>query len=197
MVFNGANISESVDLSANGQRLRFFRNVANITMDCNEVEVVKFNALGGPDIITVNDLTGTAVTRIDLDLAAPANSGIGDNAVDTIIVNGTEGNDVATITGTPAGVSVTGLPATVNVVGSEPALDQLVVQLLGGDDVLNAAGLEAGVINLSADGGQGDDVLIGSAGADMLFGGEGDDVLNGGPGFDVLDGGPGNNVIIQ
>ena len=28
MLFNGANVAETVDLSANGQRLRFFRNVS-------------------------------------------------------------------------------------------------------------------------------------------------------------------------
>ena len=38
MRFNGANIAEQVDLSANGNRLRFFRDAANITMDTNGVE---------------------------------------------------------------------------------------------------------------------------------------------------------------
>jgi Ca2+-binding RTX toxin-like protein len=33
MLFNGANIAEQVALSANGRRLRFFRDIANITMD--------------------------------------------------------------------------------------------------------------------------------------------------------------------
>ncbi len=49
---------------------------------------------------------------------------------------------------------------------------------------------------LTANGGDGDDVLIGSAGNDTLIGGTGDDVLIGGGGQDVLDGGPGNNVVI-
>src|SRR5215471_12306209 len=40
MVFNGANIAENMDLSANGARLRFFRDVGNITMDTNGVERV-------------------------------------------------------------------------------------------------------------------------------------------------------------
>src|SRR5262249_21686885 len=45
-------------------------------------------------------------------------------------------------------------------------------------------------------GGDGDDVLIGSPGNDTLTGGNGDDVLIGGGGQDVLDGGPGNNTVI-
>jgi Ca2+-binding RTX toxin-like protein len=50
---------------------------------------------------------------------------------------------------------------------------------------------------LTANGGDGDDVLIGSAGDDTLTGGAGDDVLIGGPGFDILDGGTGDNILIQ
>ena len=57
MRFNGANIAEKVDLSANGNRLRFFRDVGNVTMDTAGVERVDFNALGGADLVTVNDLT--------------------------------------------------------------------------------------------------------------------------------------------
>ena len=197
MLFNGANIDEAVDISANGQRLRFTRNVASIVMDCNQVESILFAARGGVDTITVNDLTGTGVTNVSLDLAGTPNTGVGDNAADTVIVTGTSSNDVATVTGTPAGVTVLGLAATVNVAGSDPALDQLIIKMLDGDDVVTATDLQDGVIKLTADGGPGDDVLTGSAGADVLLGGDGDDVLNGGPGTDVLDGGPGNNIVIQ
>ena len=62
LVFNGANINEKIDISANGSRVRFTRDVANITMDLNSVEHVNFTALGGADTITVGDLTGTGVT---------------------------------------------------------------------------------------------------------------------------------------
>ena len=57
MLFNGAGGPEQVDLSANGSRLRFFRTQATITMDTRGVERVDFNALGGADTVTVNDLT--------------------------------------------------------------------------------------------------------------------------------------------
>src|SRR5262249_37586269 len=76
--FNGANVAENINLSANGQRLRFTRDVANITMDVDGTERVNFVALGGADTITVGDLTGTAVTAVNLDLSAPAGSGAGD-----------------------------------------------------------------------------------------------------------------------
>lgn len=197
MLFNGANIGENIEVSANGRRLRFFRDAGNITMDCDEVEVVQFNALGGPDLIIVGDLNGTSVTKVNLDLANPAATDLGDNLADTVIVAGTGGSDAVPIAGTPAGVDVLGLAAVVSIVGSEPALDQLIISLLAGNDMADASGLQDGVIRLTVDGGQGNDVLRGSAGADTLLGGDDDDVLNGGPGLDVLDGGPGNNIVIQ
>jgi Ca2+-binding RTX toxin-like protein len=197
LLFNGANVAETVVLSPNGQRLLFTRNVASITMDCDGVEVVQFSARGGADNITVNDLAGTSVTNVSLDLASIPGSGSGDNAADTVIINGTSGNDVINIAGDSTGVTVQGLAATVHITGSEAALDQLVINALDGDDAVTASQLQAGVIALKIDGGPGNDVLVGSAGDDVLLGGDGDDILTGGPGLDVLDGGSGNNVIIQ
>ena len=63
---------------------------ATSTMDLNGLEQINFNALGGADTITVNDLTGTDVTQVNLDLAYPAGGGTGDGAADTVIVNGTK-----------------------------------------------------------------------------------------------------------
>lgn len=197
LIFNGANISEHIDFSANGARLRFTRDVGNITMDCNGIEQVTFNARGGADTITVNDLTGTAVTQVDLDLASTPGSGLGDGAADTVVVNATASADTVQVAGSGTTFSVTGLAAQINVSGSEGSNDHLRVNLLGGDDVLSASGLAAGVISLTGDGGEGADVLIGSDGNDTLLGGPGDDILIGGLGQDVLDGGPGNNVLIQ
>ena len=39
MVFNGANAAERIDLTANGDRLRFFRDLGNITMDTDASSV--------------------------------------------------------------------------------------------------------------------------------------------------------------
>ena len=68
-------------------------------------------ALGGADTITVNDLSRTGVTRLNLDLAAMPSSGIGDGQADTVIVNGTDGNDTLPSPATPACVKVSGLAA--------------------------------------------------------------------------------------
>jgi Ca2+-binding RTX toxin-like protein len=187
--FNGANVSEKINISANGSRVLFTRDVASIVMDLNGLETVNFNALGGTDNITVNDLLGTDLSTVNVNLNL-------DGAVDTVNVNGTAGDDVFNVTGSGNNVSVTGGAATVNVLNTEPALDQLVISAGAGDDVITASGLPAGIINLTEDGGDGNDVLVGSAGNDVLLGGAGDDVLIGNGGTDILDGGTGNNVIL-
>jgi Ca2+-binding RTX toxin-like protein len=198
MVFNGANVNEVVNISANGPRVRFTRDVGNIVMDCNGIEVIQFAALGGADSITINDLTGTGVTKVALDLASPAGSGMGDNQADSVIINGTAGNDNVSVAGSAAaGITVTGLVPTVTIVGTDPTLDQLFINLLAGDDAFEATGLPAGLIQLIVDGGPGNDIIVGSPGNDILLGGDGDDILIGNGGLDTLDGGPGNNVIIH
>lgn len=103
MRFFGSNVSENVDIVANGGRVRFFRNIANVTMDLDDVERVEFGARGGADTIVVNDLSGTDLTQLNADLAVAA--GGGDAQPDTVIVNGTNGDDVIVVEGVGAGVT--------------------------------------------------------------------------------------------
>jgi Ca2+-binding RTX toxin-like protein len=153
MLFNGANIAEHVELTANGNRLRFFRDVANITMDTHGVERVDFNALDGADLITVNDLTGTDVTDVDVNLAGSSFDGVtGDGAADRVVVNATNGDDRIDVGGDAGGVKVSGLVPTVRVLHSEAANDRLEINTLAGNDVVSSAGLAVGVIQLFVDG---------------------------------------------
>jgi Ca2+-binding RTX toxin-like protein len=193
--FNGSNVNENIDISANGSRVRLFRDVGNVTMDLNGVENINVAALGGADNITVNDLTGTAVKQVAIDLSGTPGSGVGDGQADTIVINATNGSDVINISESNGVITVSGLGEDVTIRGFE-ANDRIVINGLGGDDVINASGLQPG-IQLTANGGDGDDVIIGGLGNDILTGGNGDDVLLGGGGQDVLDGGPGNNILIQ
>jgi Ca2+-binding RTX toxin-like protein len=193
MLFNGANIAEIIDISANGGRAIFSRNIANVVMDLNDTESIDFNALGGADIINVHDLTGTDVTEVNLNLAAAG--GAGDGQADTVVIDGTNGDDVVVIVGAGNSLSIFGLAAVVNITGFEAGIDRIVINGLNGDDVIDASGLA--ISGLTADGGDGNDVLIGGAGNDVLLGGAGDDVLIGGGGTDVIDGGLGDDVEIQ
>ena len=71
MLFFGANIAENIEISANGDRVLFSRDVANVTMDLNGVEHIDFHALGGADNVVVGDLSGTDVTEVNIDLRGP------------------------------------------------------------------------------------------------------------------------------
>ena len=197
MLFNGAAAAEHVDLSANGNRLRFFRDAGNITMDTAGVEQVDFNALGGADVVSVHNLTGTDVKRVNVDESSPAGSGTGDGQADQVIVDGTNNADNITVAGSNGATRVGGLAATVTISGAEPANDTLSINALDGNDHVSAFGLAASAGKLTIDGGNGNDVLIGGGGDDVLTGGAGNDLLFGGPGQDNLDGGAGNNILVQ
>jgi Ca2+-binding RTX toxin-like protein len=197
MLFNGANAAENFDASANGGRVRFFRNLGNIVMDLDDVETIDLNALAGADNLVVNDLSGTDVTTVDTDLANPIGSGTPDADADAIVVNATNGDDVVVAAGANGTLEVRGLAAALTVAGASPTQDRVTVNALAGDDVVDASGVLAGTIAITADMGEGDDVAIGGEGDDTLLGGAGDDVLLGGPGTDTLDGGTGDNVLID
>jgi len=166
-------------------------------MDVNGTEQVNIVALGGADTITVNDLSGTDVTQVNVDLSSTPGSGTGDGAADTVIVNGTNAADMVVVTGDASSTDVSGsLAAAVHVTGAEADKDQLIIRTLDGDDVVAASGLTATGMQLTADGGAGNDILIGGDGNDTLLGGPGDDILVGGGGINILDGGPGDNTLI-
>jgi Ca2+-binding RTX toxin-like protein len=151
--FNGANINEKIDVSANGQRLRFTRDVASIFMDTDGVEKVRFNALGGTDLVTVHDLTGTDVGTVTVNLAGTLGGASGDGAADDVVVEGTAGKDAIDIGGSSAaGVTVSGLVPTVRVLHPEFANDRLDVNTLAGNDTVDSSGLGPGVIQLFVDG---------------------------------------------
>ncbi len=199
MLFNGANIDENFDVSANGGRVRFFRNVASITMDLDDVERIDLTAKGGADNLAVHDMTGTDLTQIFTDLANPSGTATDDGAADNVTIDGTLGDDVIVAQGQGGAMDVQGpgLATAVSIAGASPATDRVTIKALDGDDVVDASQVVAGTAQLTIDLGNGDDVGIGGEGDDTLLGGAGDDVLIGGPGVDTLDGGPGDNVLLE
>jgi Ca2+-binding RTX toxin-like protein len=194
MAFNGANIAENMDVSANGGRVRFTRNIANIVMDLNDVESIVARTLGGIDNVNVGDVSGTDLTSVVTDLSNGA--GGDDGSPDNVTATGTNGDDVATVSGSGANAQVTGLQAVVNESGAGID-DRISANGLAGDDVLDASSMPAAAPLVTLDGGAGDDILLGGAGNDTLLGGDGDDVLIGGLGADTIDGGAGGNVVID
>jgi Ca2+-binding RTX toxin-like protein len=190
MLFNGANIAEKFDISANGRRIRMTRDVGTVTMDLDGIEHIQLNTLGGPDTVTVNDLSGTAVTQVSVDLSAQG--GTGDGAADTVVTNGTANNDQISVATSGTSIMVKGLAAQVTVNGAESLNDSLVVNGGAGNDTIDASKLHAGQVNLTLNGGDGDDKIIGSAGNDVVNGGRGSDTALLGAGNDVFVWNPGD-----
>jgi Ca2+-binding RTX toxin-like protein len=166
--FNGSNIGEQIQLSANDARLLLTRNVANITMDMDGLEEVNVRALGGADAITVHDLAGTDARTVDVDFDAIG--GTGDALADTVIVNGTAGADKVKLGNEAGALVVDGLAAETRVSGGETTLDNIIVAGLGGDDTLTATVGVTGTTPVTFDGGEGTDTthFDGSNGDDEI-----------------------------
>jgi Ca2+-binding RTX toxin-like protein len=145
MEFNGNPGGEDVTLSANGGRLNFFRVQGNVTMDTDGVEVVEDNPINGADNVTVNDLSGTDVTQTNIDLAFAVGSDFSDGVRDTVVVNGTNGDDNIAVTGNGSGANVTGLATAVSVTHADPTdadqPDTLSVNTLAGTDHVTPTGV--------------------------------------------------------
>ena len=135
--FNGSNAAEQIELTANGNRLRLTRNVANITMDTDSTEHVNIRTLGSADTTTIGNLAGTDVDSVDVDLRAAG--GTADGAADTVVTQGSAQRDVVAVTQTGAQVTVAGFAAETHIIGSEPTLDTLRVETLAGDDDVTVA----------------------------------------------------------
>jgi Ca2+-binding RTX toxin-like protein len=193
--FIGSGGAEVIDISADGQRVQFLRDVAAIDMDLNDVERIDFFALGGADNITVGDLTGTDARQVVLELEGAPGSGTGDGQADQVVVDGSAGNDKIAITLDGSTIEVSGLPAEVLIEHADADLDRLVVIGGAGRDRIDAHTFPTASVGLTLLGGDEDDVVVGGAGDDILLGGTGDDVLIGGDGDDVLDGGAGEDVL--
>ena len=63
MLFNGAKLAENIDIVGQRRARAVLRDIATVAMDLNDVER-STSALGGADNITVDDLSGTDVARV-------------------------------------------------------------------------------------------------------------------------------------
>jgi Ca2+-binding RTX toxin-like protein len=148
--FHGSAASESLEIAANGPRVRLTRNIAAINMDLGGIETIALDPRAGADSVVVGDTTGTELQRADVDIS-PA-----DGAADSVIARGSDADDGVAIAND---VDVSGLGALVHVKGDEAALDSVAVQTLGGADTI-ASGLSlASALDVNADGGDGPDTL--------------------------------------
>jgi Ca2+-binding RTX toxin-like protein len=223
MVFFGAGAAERIELVADGDRLRFLRDVGGIVMDLAGLEEIDFAARGGADTVVVTDMAGTGLARLDVDLSAAAGAPLGDGAADAIIVVAPSDASLVDATAEGALVMTSGLAAEVRVTGGDPTLDRLT---LSGGARLSVNGLPyadtislfdsgggvgvlvegfnvfieaSGTAALAVNGLAGDDRITGVRGLAtipiQIDGGDGNDVIAGGDGAEVLLGGAGDDTI--
>ncbi len=148
LLFNGSAGNEIFDVSANGGRVRFTRNLGNIVMDFDDVEQLDLRALGGVDSATVNSLAGTDLSQVNIDLAGTIGGATGDAAADAIVVNGTNNADTINVVANGGAVDVLGLSAAIRISRSEVANDSLAVNGLGGADGITTGPGVNGLIQL-------------------------------------------------
>lgn len=164
-----------------------------LTVSSDELETQTFDVTAAASIV----VQGTEKRDvINLDFADGA--GV---EVSSVLVLGDAGNDVISVEGLSQSLS------TVTLVSGDAGHDRLIVdtaittgvRLSGGDgrDVLiGSAGndwLHGGAGNDELDGAGGNDQLFGSSGRDRLFGRGGNDILSGGGGNDFIVGGAGRD----
>jgi Ca2+-binding RTX toxin-like protein len=104
---------------------------------------------------------------------------------DIVEING--GNGAETFTTTANGTRVrfdrvTPAPFFIDIGTSE----KLILNANGGDDSFSATGDLAALIQITVDGGAGNDTILGSNGADILIGGDNDDFIDGNQGSDTI-----------
>ena len=148
-VFNGSGGNEIMAATPDGHHVRFTRNLGPIVMDLNDFEALDVNAVGGTDSVAINDLAGTGLTDVTVDLANTAGSDFSDGVADTVQVEGTAGVDTIAATANGGAVDVAGLAASVRIAHTDPALDELVVDTLAGDDNVSVAAAVNGLIQVT------------------------------------------------
>jgi Ca2+-binding RTX toxin-like protein len=115
---------------------------------------------------------------------------------DTVEVNGGGGAEQFTATATANGTRVrfdrlNPAPFAIDIGTSE----NLVLNANGGNDSFSATGNLVTLIKITADGGAGNDLLLGSNGADLLLGGNGNDFVDGQARGDVVFLGAGDDTV--
>ena len=156
--FNGNAANERMDISANGGRVRLTRDVGNVTMDVNGVENINVAAGGGADTITVHDLRGTNVDKVNIDLGS-------DSAADTVNIDASPG-DAIKVTEKNGVITVSGLGSDVTISNFDPNNDRIVINGLGPTDVVKTSGLGS-TVQLTATGGATVQSTTGASGNDI------------------------------
>jgi Ca2+-binding RTX toxin-like protein len=130
--FNGGNGADTMTVTANGQRVTFFRQPAAITMDIGTTETVFANALGGDDLVTIGPgLAALTAVRVD---GGAGNDTVNSTASSTLTLDGNTELDTLNFNG--EGQAVQSLGGSIVVAGTQRVSHQNVETV----NVANASG---------------------------------------------------------
>lgn len=192
LVFDGDGADETFVFTTAGGEARLDRDVGDVTMRLASIERIDLFAGGGSDAVAIDDMTGSGVQEVRIDLSGSKGSGIGDGALDRVTLTDRGGDSFVTLSGAGSTLSVLGLPTFVELQAVDTG-DEFVYRAGSGDDFIGAGSV--GDIRLLLDGGNGDDFISSGAGDDLLRGGRGSDFVIGGKGDDTADLGTGDDIF--
>ncbi len=164
--------------------------------DLVNVETVNIATNGGGDSVVVNDLTGSGVQTVNIDLAG-AVAGQPDGVHERVTFEDLGASDQIYVTQSADGHSLQAGEGqtSINVVNLDNQ-DQVIFHGEAGDDTIVASGA-ASSAQITLNGQDGNDLVVGGNGTEFLFGEAGNDTLQGGSGRNIMDGGDGNDLIIN
>ena len=148
----GSFASEGVSLSATAGHLIVDHNLRD-RIDADNVEDVSWLGFGGldesgsGDAVAVNDLSGTDVVNFTPDFTDPLDGTGPNNSADQLTIRGTAGDDLITVSGSGANITVAGLTPTVTPVNLD-SQDVLQIETLDGRDRVDSSRLQRGLVQL-------------------------------------------------
>jgi Ca2+-binding RTX toxin-like protein len=183
----------SIDIFALGSRARVFRSDGAMLLDTGGIERIEFHADEFGDFVAVNDLTGTDVKEVSIDLGVGTG---GNGQSDFVFLAGSVANNAITTKITAGVVSISGLPTLLTIARADG--DRVAIDSGAGDDSINVSAVPTKIIGqFDLFGGTGNDTVRGSVAADNLAGGDNNDLLlwNHGDGSDIITGGAGFDTL--
>jgi hypothetical protein len=160
--------------------------------------VIASQDVADTDIVVMFGTDRRDKIRIDASVAAEFNGSVeihGGDRYDSLVVEGTRGDDTISIEATAVYVNVSDGEGLSVYFGNN--VEQVRVDAGDGDD-LAAVDEQGGVLTaeLILAGRGGNDILVGGTGNDLILGGAGRDILVGGSGGDALWGGRGQDILV-
>jgi hypothetical protein len=192
-VLNGTSGVDTVAVTRTGTDIEQVTGLGG-TVTLTGIEDLTLNTQGGADAITINYLNHTDLGLINIDVGTDA-------AADSVTINGGPTSDSVNVGMDGSTVEVKGLPTEVRITSADRAGDNDILFVYGNDgaDTLTVVETAAATINVTLEGGAGNDILDAQTATFDVFlrGGAGNDTFYSGLGNDYIDGETGTDRVVS